>query len=626
MTKHPKALSSSIALTIAALAALSCGQVAGQSDNIWDNDNGTFNYDEAENWSVNAIPEALFEEVALIDNGDAVFLETSTRDPGGLNVDTGSLEVRSGGTLNVVAADTATGSITVGTAGVLTVRGGGTLSGLSLSANGSLVMGQTGAGTATVTVSGPANLNGTTLVVGPDVAFQADGIGFGASHVLRPEITDPTTHSALSTTGTASLGGLADPVFVGVTPSIGDSWDLVDAGTITGAFTPSAVPVGPGVALFFETAAGGTNGQVVQANVGNQLQLAVDAVTGTMSINNLSATSTEEIDSYLITSTKDVFDTNNWSSFQSEGQTGWEEANPASNHLSELNLSGSRVIDEQQSISLGNAYLPAAEFGVPPTALSFSYSLPSGVVREGSIELSGYTLVLRVDPTTGEAAIVNPSAFDVEIDGYLITSASNSLDPDGWTSIASGDPNWEEANPLSNHLSELNLTDSQTILQQETGPPIALGALYDFDAPNAAQDLTFTFSLAPTDPNNPATTFAGVVQYGPFGPALEAGDANQDLEFNFDDIFQVLARGKYETGQPATWGEGDWDGAPGGAPGNPPTGSGQFDFDDIFASLVTGNYETGPYAADGGSWAVPEPSSLALTLLGVGLFAFVLRH
>ena len=36
-----------------------------------------------------------------------------------------------------------------------------------------------------------------------------------------------------------------------------------------------------------------------------------------------------------------------------DGQTGWDEANPASNHLAELNLTGSRVIGSSQSINLG---------------------------------------------------------------------------------------------------------------------------------------------------------------------------------------------------------------------------------------------------------------------------------
>ncbi len=46
-----------------------------------------------------------------------------------------------------------------------------------------------------------------------------------------------------------------------------------------------------------------------------------------------------------------------------------------------------------------------------------------------------------------------------------------------------------------------------------------------------------------------------------------------------------------------TWGEGDWNGAPGGEPGNPPAGNGLFDQLDIIAALGAGAYLTGPYAA-----------------------------
>lgn len=45
--------------------------------------------------------------------------------------------------------------------------------------------------------------------------------------------------------------------------------------------------------------------------------------------------------------------------------------------------------------------------------------------------------------------------------------------------------------------------------------------------------------------------------------ALQAGDANQDLAFDQRDLVRVLVAGKYLTGRPATWGEGDWDAAPG---------------------------------------------------------------
>lgn len=78
---------------------------------------------------------------------------------------------------------------------------------------------------------------------------------------------------------------------------------------------------------------------------------------------------------------------------------------------------------------------------------------------------------------------------------------------------------------------------------------------------------------------------------------LEAGDADQDLDFDQFDLVRVAQTGKYLTGQPATWGEGDWDGAPGGAPGSPPSGNGLFDQLDIIVALAGGRYLQGPYAA-----------------------------
>ena len=78
---------------------------------------------------------------------------------------------------------------------------------------------------------------------------------------------------------------------------------------------------------------------------------------------------------------------------------------------------------------------------------------------------------------------------------------------------------------------------------------------------------------------------------------LQPGDADEDLDFDQLDLVQARIAGKYLTGQPATWGEGDWDGAPAGAPGIPPAGDGLFDQRDIVAALRSGLYLTGPYAA-----------------------------
>ena len=78
---------------------------------------------------------------------------------------------------------------------------------------------------------------------------------------------------------------------------------------------------------------------------------------------------------------------------------------------------------------------------------------------------------------------------------------------------------------------------------------------------------------------------------------LMPGDADQDLDFDQFDLVMVQVAGKYLTSQAATWGDGDWDGAPGGSPGDPPAGDGLFDARDIVAALAAGKYTTGPYAA-----------------------------
>ena len=66
---------------------------------------------------------------------------------------------------------------------------------------------------------------------------------------------------------------------------------------------------------------------------------------------------------------------------------------------------------------------------------------------------------------------------------------------------------------------------------------------------------------------------------------LQAGDANMDLKFDQLDLVQVQIAAKYLTGQAATWGEGDWNGAPGGSQGNPPAGDNKFDQLDIISAL-----------------------------------------
>ncbi len=77
------------------------------------------------------------------------------------------------------------------------------------------------------------------------------------------------------------------------------------------------------------------------------------------------------------------------------------------------------------------------------------------------------------------------------------------------------------------------------------------------------------FSFESGAPDAPVLT---IIPGTPTGPALQAGDADQDLENDQLDLVKVQIASKYLTGQPATWGEGDWNGAPGGRQGSPPAG------------------------------------------------------
>ncbi len=90
------------------------------------------------------------------------------------------------------------------------------------------------------------------------------------------------------------------------------------------------------------------------------------------------------------------------------------------------------------------------------------------------------------------------------------------------------------------------------------------------------------------------------------------GDADLDGLFDSQDFVTVFVAGKYETGEQATWGEGDWN------------ADLFFDTGDFVAAFVDGGYEAGAFP--GAVQAVPEPSSIGLLLLGLlGLIRVVRR-
>ena len=116
---------------------------------------------------------------------------------------------------------------------------------------------------------------------------------------------------------------------------------------------------------------------------------------------------------------------------------------------------------------------------------------------------------------------------------------------------------------------------------------------------------------------------------------LQAGDADQDFDFDQLDLVRVQIAAKYLTGEAATWGDGDWNAAPGGSQRNPPEGDGLFNQLDIVVAQQAGIYLTGPYSAvepngqanDGhtaivynagsGEIAVDTPTGIELTSINI---------
>lgn len=138
--------------------------------------------------------------------------------------------------------------------------------------------------------------------------------------------------------------------------------------------------------------------------------------------------------------------------------------------------------------------------------------------------------------------------------------------------------------------------------------------------------MIFNHALTATDVAN---LYASRLEDAGTIPQLQAGDADQDLDFDQLDLVRVLIAGKYLSGRIATWSEGDWNGAPGGSQANPPPGDGVFDQLDIVAALQSGVYLTGPYAGMRSSASfntslgepalvhVPEPAAAEILICGL---------
>lgn len=266
-----------------------------------------------------------------------------------------------------------------------------------------------------------------------------------------------------------------------------------------------------------------------------------------------------------------------------------------------FDLNGPMVTDELPERIPTEALTVAMWVNVKPTIESQAtyspWSSNGAFVTHFEFRPDGqYRMTLRGQSQSEEA--VEFIGFDPDFEGWTKFS-----DNDEWFHVAGtydsnangGDGQWAYYVNGEEIASDIANGNAGAIELGDWGQGANLGRDPDEDRQfNGRMDEFYLFARALT-----AEEIVTLFQLKePDGPSeLQAGDADMDLDFDQLDLVQVQIAAKYLTGNPASWGEGDWNGAPGGSPGAPPVGDGLFDQRDVIAALAAGKYLTGPYAA-----------------------------
>jgi hypothetical protein len=216
-----------------------------------------------------------------------------------------------------------------------------------------------------------------------------------------------------------------------------------------------------------------------------------------------------------------------------------------------------------------------------PSRIACAGLLPDGVFDDGQTSIVYFR-------DTGELAIDAP--IDDSLTSLLVSSAGKLFNP---TRVENLDGPLDKVRDSQLFKATLG---GESFGSMSLGLVLPMGLMEE----SVLVDLTVAGTMRSSTLTNPVSIGMVDLIYNPVNDTVSKllpGDADQDLDFDQIDIVRVLSASKYLTGDPATWGEGDWDGAPGGLPGEPPNGNGLFDQADILAALQSGAYLTGPYAA-----------------------------
>jgi hypothetical protein len=614
------------ALIAITLYAGSSGIASAQEgvDNSWIGANGQWT--NTSNWEDGGLPDApLFGDYANISNGGTANVTSPvTEQPGqvilGHDLDeTGTLIIANGGVLTTVDLNGAlptSGEVSVGYDGTghLAVQPGGTLNaGSNFNVNGqaasSVTLGGVGPGATTITAVLAANFNRNLRVIGPNVNLTANAVNFGGDGTYTAQIIGGA-HSALKSTGAASVNGKLRLEISGIAPALGASWNLIDAPSIAGQFSSidatAAPALGFGQVYEYNTVAAPTsvNGMYGRVTVTQKLVLNVNRATGAASIAN--GIGPISIDGYQIASAQGSLNAGAWTSLQSQGVSDWRRSpqTGTANFVGELKPTADTAIVNGAPRAMGNLfkYPTATQFGVEWEDLKFEYFTPDGKVTQGLINYTGAkrhnNLVLVVDPATGNAQVLNQSNLSVNVDGYKITSTSGSLLPANGKWLSLDDDNrlggdWRESNASVNQLAELKPTGSSPMGGGATF--LSMGQMFKTVGAGGTQDLIFEY-LFPGE-----TAFRqGVVVYGALATPSLAADFNDDNTVNGLDL--------------AIWKGGFGAGAAGDADG---------DSDTDGADFLVWQRQFGLSVAPsvGAAAAVPEPATFAL--VGISALALV---
>ncbi len=490
-------------------------------DYLWTAGAGDWN--SLTNWDQGFVPDALFEEVGVINNGGIASLSNAATDAAGLRLgdaagQSGTLRVLSGGSISFIDSTgepQGIANIGLGGTGVLEVQGGGTFSTTSLDANdGSNVIIGGGVGAASVSSTGTSWFGGTTTVHGPGHTFSiASDVFLEGSGVFNPVLASGS-HTALRATGSASLGGALQVDFAsGYTPAIGDTWDLVDAAAVTGNFSNAPGGIVPvtgehaaetGSAYRLRTLAGGTNGQVLQMSLEGLLVLRVNRDTGALNIVNPLGANVTTLAGYSVTSgVGSLLASYKGISGVPVGDSGWEKAPMNSmTGLAEFKPSGSlNVTSTSTNLSLGTGFSKTAVasqgLGVMGEDLTFNYYSVGGDVTLGQVEYFGTQflndIALIVNTNSGLATLKNDTLQSIAIDGYTLVSSTGALNGASWTGLGATFANWTKS-PASSAtaLTETNATAPTTLT---AGQSVSLGSIGDFSTEAAQAGLAMKFLI-----------------------------------------------------------------------------------------------------------------------------------